>query len=417
MKFLAYIFYLAVVTGSVLLREYQLIVGAGGSIISYNMLVAAGCVLGAVVLLMLACLFLSRVKASDGKSAAPGVLVMLCAAALLAYGGYSTYQAYTMGAVVISLVATVSNILLAVGLFGAGLYMKKRGQKPAGFLLMFTMLWPVAWLLHFVAGNLVFIHKIDDLIHFAFLVSGCAFYLQLCTEWCVPESSGRNRRTLFMGLFHAGLFAMANLPSCVYRFVHDSWNIDLYISTAFFAVYLICVFIICVYLRGAKSAAAAVKSKKRPQPETDTRKADKDEIAAFFSKTEEALAQPKTEPAPVKADSRPTEEELFAPKQTQEAAEKEQKQPVLEKEEFAPVQKEEKPAPAPEPVIAQPEPEPEVIPLPAELDKLLQPKQDDDPIADILNEVRQKKEARAKNGEEPFVYRGKTDSKRPGRFK
>ena len=133
MKFLAYILYFAVVAGSVVLREYQLSMGADGSVLSDGVLIRAACVLGALALLTLASLFLSRAKTTQGKSAAPGVLNILLSLLICAYGGYSTYLAIVSGETVMGIAANASNVLLGLGVLGEGLYMRQRGRKKAGY--------------------------------------------------------------------------------------------------------------------------------------------------------------------------------------------------------------------------------------------------------------------------------------------
>ena len=43
--------------------------------------------------------------------------------------------------------------------------------------------------------------------------------------------------------------------------------------------------------------------------------------------------------------------------------------------------------------------------------------EENDPVLDILKQVRRQKEQREQTKEEPFVYQSKKDSKKPSRFK
>ena len=415
MKFLTYILYFALLIGGVALREYQLQAGLLGQ----DTHIAAALVLAAVLLLIGACIAMSRVKASQGKSKFPGVLMCVFSLALTAYGGYTTYISYIGNWGIMNLCANASNLALGLGMFGAALYMLRRGKKSAGFLLMLCLVWPVAWLLRFVAGRLVFVHSVDDLLNFGFLVSGALLYLQLCIGWCVPETTYRRKRTLFIGFFHAALFAMANLPACIYRFMQGDRELSLFISAAFFAVYLLSCLTVCIYIRGSKDpyALLADKPSKQTKATPAAEKTTKEEIAAFFERELPAEKKPAVQDAWLddgekKQDITPKEEDVL--KNT--IPSQEEVKEVVEAQ-HEPTEKEivtDKPAEA--------EPEPEVQglqqPVLPELPVIPEKKEEEnDPVLDILKQVRRQKEQREQTKEEPFVYQSKKDSKKPSRFK
>lgn len=384
MQIVAYGLYLAFTAFCVLMREYQLRTVLTANTFNKTEMMVAGTVLAAVLVLALFSFMMVKVRAKLSTGALPGVLVSLLSVPVLLYGGYSVYLCVRADAGIFSIAANSSYIALGVGLMGAGLYMRRRGKKTAGFLMLLSLLWPTTWLLYFVATKLVFIHQVSDLLNLAFLLSGCLFYLELCSKWCVPDSAQHQKRTVFLGFFHLGLFAMANLPDCVYAFLRGDITGTLYLNTAFFAVYLLCIFIICIYLRSTQTEKAAQEPPLSAAPQTGGTGAQRDEIVKFFDK------QPALKTTPEKEEHWLSEAENVPPKR------------VEESELFAEVSP------------ASPHLPEESVGGAAAADT---PLKQEGELEKILSEVKSKKKEPKHQSAQKFIYQPKSTDKKPSRFK
>ena len=361
-----------------------------------DQLLKQGIIVGAILMGLVLSVVIARRPGKGGSSGkVDGTLCLIGSLAMIGKIALLINQVYLEGKIEVMAAALLCGyILLCVGMICLGVYMYLCGQSTlAGFSLA-VLAWPITQLVSVVTGKNTYLHNAGELLTVLALLTGCIFYLNLCSQWCVDDTNKKNKKTTAVGLFHVVTFAMAYLPSQVLLPLQGNITFTEGVDISFCIAYLLCLCSICFYLRG-NAMARQNKALRSSAEKTEFKAEDFDKTQAvsdfFAGRQQENIAIAKTEDS--EAEIKVENKDITAKTSSVKVERAEEKEP---------------------PFVAYRQ---------SDLDKLNElmeksyEKKENDPIDDILQQVKDTSEKNMVQTKEPYVYRAKKSNKNGGRFK